>query len=120
LKVILDPGVWVDPVKMMEAVRNSGFTPVPEDVHLTLTGTLRAVQGSFVLALDEMKEPKSVPCAAGGEISAQELAHAATEGRIVEVQGRWLSEDHGRLLVESVGHGNEDDGKHPAPEPAKP
>ncbi len=120
VKVTLDPGVWVDPAKMMEAIRNSGFTPVPEDVHLTVTGTLKEVQGSFVLALDEMKEPKNVNCTVGEGNTAQELPLAATEARVVEVQGRWLSDDHGRLLVESVARGNEDDGKQPASQPSKP
>jgi len=87
---------------MMKAVRDSGFTPVPGDVRLTLTGRLEAREGRFVLVLDGMKEPKTLTCVAAGPGDATDRALAQNAGRTVLIHGRWLFEGPGGMEVETV------------------
>jgi hypothetical protein len=87
---------------MMQAVRDAGFTPVPEDVRLTVTGTLEEREGRFVLVLDRMKEPRTLTCVAAGSGDTLERALAQNAGRAVEIQGRWQLEGQGRIQVETV------------------
>jgi hypothetical protein len=102
--VTLKPGAWVDPAKMTQAIRDSGFTPVPEDVRLVLAGTLEARDGRFVLVLSGMRTPREVICvpAAGKDGDAATAALADHAGRAAIVSGRWRSEDGGRLEVTSI------------------
>jgi hypothetical protein len=83
---------------MMQRVRDAGFTPVPEEVRLTLTGRLEKRAGRIVLVLDRMQEPRELTCAVAGPTDRLESALA----RVVEIQGRWQLEGHGRILVETV------------------
>ena len=99
---MLKPGAWVDPARMMEAVRDSGFTPVPEEVRLKLTGTIEARGRGFVLVLDQMKEAKTIVCVTSGPDDPVGAALASHAGKSVEIRGRWLFEGEGRLLVEAV------------------
>jgi len=87
---------------MMQAVRDAGFTPVPEDVRLTVTGTLEEHEGSFILGLDRMKEPRRLTCVAAGSGDTLRRALAQNAGRAVEIQGRWQLEGQGRIQVETV------------------
>jgi hypothetical protein len=84
---------------MTKAIRDSGFTPVPEDVTMTVTGTLQVRDGSVVLALDQMKEPKSLICIGEhpGDSFEKELAQNA--GHAVEVRGLWVFDGKGGLQV---------------------
>ncbi|HET8948464.1 MAG TPA: hypothetical protein VFQ07_15905 [Candidatus Polarisedimenticolia bacterium] len=105
--VTLKPGAWVDPQAMTRAIHDAGFTPVPEDVRLVLTGTLEERQGSFVLVLSGMKAPREVTCVLPpgkeGEAVAQAL-HDRT-GRAVTIDGRWLFDGGGRLEVRVITDG---------------
>ena len=87
---------------MMKAIRDAGFTPVPDDVSMIVTGTFEMRDGGFVLVLDRMKEPRSLTCLAARPGDALERALAQRPGRAVQIHGRWLSEGQGRLQVESV------------------
>jgi hypothetical protein len=87
---------------MMEAIHDSGFTPVPEEVRLTLTGTIEARGRGFVLVLDRMKEPKAIVCVTSGPDDPLGAALADHAGKPVAVRGRWQFEGEGRLLVEAV------------------
>src|SRR5439155_1159387 len=62
VRVTLESGVWVDPKRMLQAIRAAGFTPVPENVRMTLTGVLELRDGGCVLKLDRMKTPMELPC----------------------------------------------------------
>ena len=86
----------------MQAIRTAGFTPVPEDVRMILTGTLESRAGRWILVLDRMKTPTEVPCVAPRQDSA--MAHALEEkaGRVIEVRGRWVAEGQGALDVEAI------------------
>lgn len=85
---------------MIKAIRDAGFTPVPDDVGLTVTGTLEHREGALALALDQMQEPRTVTCVgtpAGGALE-KELAQNA--GRRMEIRGLWQFGGSGRLQVE--------------------
>jgi hypothetical protein len=90
--VKLKPGAWVDPKTMTQAIHDSGFTPVPEDVRLVVTGTLEERHGSFVLVLSNMKAPREVTCVPppGSEGEAIIAALRAHAGRAAAIDGRWL------------------------------
>ncbi len=87
---------------MMKAIRDAGFTPVPDDVTMIVTGTLESGEGHCVLILDRMKEPRSLTCLSVRPGDALERALAQSAGRAVQIHGRWLFEGQGRLQVESV------------------
>ena len=86
----------------MQAIRDAGFTPVPEDVRLTVTGALEAREGRFVLVLERMKEPRTLTCVAARPDDALERALSQNAGRSVEIQGRWQFEGQGRIQVETL------------------
>lgn len=100
----LKPGAWVDPSKMTRAIHDAGFTPVPEDVHLVLAGTLEARGDAFVLVLSDMRAPREVACvvAAGAEGEAIAAALRARAGRAATLDGRWLFDQAGRLEVRGI------------------
>lgn len=102
--VTLKPGAWVDPERMTKAIKNAGFTPVPEEVRLTLTGRLEARDGRFVLVLSGMRAPREVigvpPSGPEAEAVAARLQEMA--GRDVTVDGRWLFGETARIEVGKI------------------
>ena len=98
----MKPGAWVDPAKMTQTIRDAGFTPVPDDVRLILTGRLEARDGSYLLALDGMTAPRNVTCVAVPGRDAIGAALSDHSGKTVEIRGRWLFKDGGELEVESI------------------
>ena len=102
MKVTLKPGAWVEPSRMIKAIRDAGFTPVPEEVHLTLSGTLESRDGGVVLVLTGMTTPREMTCAAapGHDALARELREQS--GRKVEITGRWRFDGAGLLEAESM------------------
>jgi hypothetical protein len=87
---------------MMQAIRDAGFTPVPEDVRLTVTGAVEARDGRFFLILDQMKEARELPCVVAHSGDPLDRRLAESVGRTVEIHGRWLFEGQGSLEVETV------------------
>jgi hypothetical protein len=102
MKVTLKAGAWVEPSRMMKAIRDAGFTPVPENIHMTLSGTLEAREDGAVLVLTGMTTPREMACTAapGYEAIPGELKRQS--GRKVEIKGRWRFDGAGILEVESV------------------
>jgi hypothetical protein len=102
MKVTLKAGAWVEPSGMIKAIHDAGFTPVPEDIHLTLVGTLEARDGGVVLVLTGMTTPREMTCtpAPGHDAIPRELKEQS--GRKVEIKGRWRFDGAGALEVESV------------------
>src|SRR5580765_7117018 len=102
MKVTLKAGAWVEPSRMIKAIRDAGFTPVPEDIHLTLSGTLEARDGGVVLVLTGMTAPREMTCTAapGHDAIPRELKERS--GRKVELTGRWRFDGAGILEVESI------------------
>jgi hypothetical protein len=87
---------------MTQAIRDAGFTPVPEDIHFTLTGTLETRGGGAVLVLAGMTAPREVVCVAAPGNDRISSALGAHAGRAVELKGRWRFEGSGTLEVESI------------------
>jgi len=86
---------------MSRAIRDAGFTPVPEEVSLTLTGVLELRSGLYVLVLDNMQKPKEVVCVPAPSGGASEAALRTNAGRAVAIEGRWRF-DGDALLVEEI------------------
>ena len=103
IQVTLKPGSWVEPIKMMQAIRDAGFTPVPENVRLTVTGTLKSQDGRFLLALDHMNTPLTLACVTGQQGGPTDAVLREKLGRVVELRGRWIAEPPGALEVEAIG-----------------
>ena len=103
MRVTFKPGLWVEPVKMLQAIRDAGFTPVPENIRITATGRLESRDGRFVLVLDGMKTPRELTCVAGRQNGPSEQTLRETAGHAVEVRGRWISEGAGALELEAIG-----------------
>ena len=103
LDVTLKPGAWVDPARMLQVIRDAGFTPVPEEVRLVVTGTLSKKDDGFVLTLDGMKSPLDLICITGAGPGAPDAeAAAALVGRRAEAAGRWVAEGGGRLELTAI------------------
>ncbi len=102
MRVTLQPGAWVDPSKMLEVIRDAGFTPVPENVHLTATGALGSRDGRLVLVLDRMLAPRELTCVAGRSAGSSETELREKVGRTLLIRGRWLAQGAGALEVEAV------------------
>lgn len=95
----LKPGAWVDPARMLQVIRDAGFTPVPEEVHLVVTGVLSKSGDRFGLALDAMTKPLTLVC----EAASPAPALSDLVGRRVEVEGRWVTDGGGRLMIVKAG-----------------
>jgi len=102
MRVTLKPGFWVDPARMLQAIRDAGFTPVPENIRITLTGSLVSRDGRFVLVLDRMSSPKEVACKTARQGGPSDEVLKEKTGRLVEVRGRWVPEGAGALEVEAI------------------
>ena len=97
----LKPGAWVDPAKMTRAIKDSGFTPVPEEVRLIVAGTIEKKGDGWLLRLSGMKEPRDLTLIAppDGEAATALTAHA---GKPVTVTGRWRPDGSDLLEVEAI------------------
>jgi hypothetical protein len=87
---------------MTQTIRDAGFTPVLEDVRLTVTGALQAREGRYFLTLDRMKEARELPCLVPRAGDPHDRRLAESVGRAVEIHGRWLFEGQGGLEVDTV------------------
>ncbi len=102
---------------MLRSIRDAGFTPVPEDVRLVVTGTLQKRGDLFVLSLDQMSVPRDLICvpSPGPAPAAAASSPNASDGAIpdvatlqahlgmsVEVKGRFIAEGEGRLEVTAI------------------
>jgi hypothetical protein len=87
---------------MLDAIRDSGFTPVPEEIRLTVTGRLDLRHDRFVLVLDQMKNAKELRLSPGSTGDALKRALSESTSHAIAIQGRWLSEPETDLLVEKI------------------
>lgn len=97
---------------MLETIHDSGFKPAPEDVRLTVTGTVEKRGDSLVLLLDKMKTPTElsvVPHSSTPETAPHLAQHV---GEVVEAEGYWVPNEAGKFAATSVKVKGEADGKH--------
>lgn len=89
MEVRLQTGAWVDPNQMLRLVRKSNLKAVPDDIRLTVTGTIQRRGDAHVLLLDQMKTPVQlnlVPHSSASDSATRLSDHA---GQRVEVSGYW-------------------------------
>jgi len=87
---------------MTQAIRDAGFTPVPEDVRLTIRGTLERRDERFVLVPEGMTSPLELNCVEGAGPDASRARLGEHVGQRVEVRGRWVFEGDPRIEIESI------------------
>ena len=87
---------------MTQSIRDAGFTPVPEDVRMTVSGILELRAGRIVLVLDGMTVPRDLTCVDAASGAAHAAGLTGHAGQKVEIEGRWLFREDGLLEVESI------------------
>ncbi|MFN3649508.1 MAG: hypothetical protein ACK47B_07980 [Armatimonadota bacterium] len=102
----MKPGQWPDPRRMWETIRDAGYTPIPEQTELRVTGTLAREADRLVLRLDKMRHPVELPLTAA-EGHAELLSQLEKQvGQGVELEGLWKPGEeegsHGTLGVTAV------------------
>lgn len=101
MHVALKPGEWVDPEKMLRTIRSAGFTPVPGEVRLTVTGRAKAEGDRLLLELDGMKAPKELPLVPHSSAPDALATLRGRTGQLVEIEGLWQRD--GTLAVTRLG-----------------
>ncbi len=102
LRVRLKAGAWVEPARMLESIRDAGFTPVPEAVRFTVTGKLVKRETHLLVELDGMATPRTLGLVAGGSDAPTQTVLETYIGKVVELEGRWLEGGEARLEVTAL------------------
>jgi len=87
---------------MTQAIRDAGFTPVPEDVRLTIRGSLEKRDDRFVLVPEGMTSPLELACVEGAGPDGTRVRLGERAGQRVEARGRWIFEGDARIEIESI------------------
>jgi hypothetical protein len=111
MAVKLKPGAWVDPAKMTDTIRRAGYTPMLNDVRLTVTGKVEPRGEALVLVLDQMKTPLELTAASHPSAPEAAPALARHAGAMVEVEGYWTSQEPKKLAVTRTKAPSEPGGK---------
>src|SRR5688572_20797644 len=97
---------------MLETIHDAGFKPVPEDVRLTVTGTVQKRGDELVLQLDKMKTPTElaiVPHSSSPDTAPHLARHI---GELVEVEGYLIPNEARKLGATAIKVKGEQEGKH--------
>jgi hypothetical protein len=89
MEVRLKPGAWVDPAQMLQLTHKSNLKDVPEDIRLTVTGTLEKRGEGLVLVLDRMKTPVDLTLTAHASAPDRGTGLGDHVGELLEVEGYW-------------------------------
>jgi hypothetical protein len=97
MAVRMKRGYWPDLVAMQSTIKNAGYTPIPDDVTLVLTGRIVQQAEGLTVELDGMRMPVALQVVAAKE-DAETAAHLARHvGDRVELEGRWQSPSAGTV-----------------------
>jgi hypothetical protein len=89
MEVKMKPGFWPDLKKMQDTVKESGFTPMPENVGLVVSGKVVRRAEGFALELDRMKSALVLPLT-GTKDDPDTVAHLERHlGQTVGLEGLW-------------------------------
>ncbi len=89
MQVNLKPGQWPNLPRMLVTIKEAGFTAVPEQVELVVSGKVAREGDQLVLVLDRLKTPVSLPITAARE-NPETAAHLARHvGETVDLEGLW-------------------------------
>jgi hypothetical protein len=97
MEVRLKPGAWVDPAKMVDTIRRAGYTPMLEDIRMTLTGKLTGDPAQPAVRVEDVKTPVTLTLVADEKspssfTTAVELLRQGKEIP-VEIEGRWRASE---------------------------
>jgi hypothetical protein len=105
MQVRIKPGYWPDPASMLKTVKEAGFTPVPEQVEVLLTGRVVRRDGKLAIELDRMRKPLTLLVAPDPQ-SADGPPHLERHvDQTVELEGLWHadeSDEAGSVVVTAV------------------
>ena len=102
MEVKLKPGAWVEPAKMTDTIRRAGYTPILNDVRLTVTGKVEKRGEALILVLDQMKTPVELTAAPHPSTPEAVSALARHAGEVIEVEGYWTSQEARKLALTRV------------------
>lgn len=108
----MKPGFWPDFPRMQQTIKDAGFTPIPESVELTVTGTVVRQGDRLAVELDKMRAAITLPAVAAKD-DPDTVAHLERHvGETVELGGFWQpapagQAGPGRLAVTAI-YGAED------------
>ena len=89
MDVLLDAGAWVDVSTMLRTIKKAGYPPVPEDVRLTVSGTIRRQGDEYVIELDAMKKSVALALILGKDNARIAADLAARGDRMATLEGHW-------------------------------
>ncbi len=86
----MKPGFWPDVPKMLQTIKSAGYPPVPDDVRLTVSGTVRKRDDRLVIEVDKLKQPVTLTLASA-QASADTVAHLEAKhlDQAVTLEGFW-------------------------------
>ncbi|MBV9868688.1 MAG: hypothetical protein JO316_25305 [Abitibacteriaceae bacterium] len=89
MDVEFKPGVWPDVPRMLQVIKAAGYTPVPKDVRLTVSGTLHKKDDGWILEVDNLKQPMTLILIVDKNDSQTTNAIQQQEDKPVVVEGFW-------------------------------
>jgi len=112
MEVRMKPGFWPDLVRMQQRIKDAGFTPLPENIELTVTGTVVRQGDHLAVELDKMRTATLLPLVAAKD-QAETTAHLERHvGDAVELGGSWQPPAAGQpglgMLAVTAIYGAED------------
>ena len=92
MDVEFKPGTWPDVPRMLQVIKAAGYTPVPEDVRLMVSGTLHKKDDGWVLEVDNLKQPITLILVVDKNDSQTTNAMQQQADKPVVVEGFWQAE----------------------------
>jgi hypothetical protein len=89
MDVTMKPGYWPDLSRMQQAIKEAGFTSMPENIDLVVTGRVLRTGGQLAVQLDRMQTPTRLLIAAAKEDPETATHLERHVGQTVRLEGRW-------------------------------
>ena len=102
MDVVLEPGAWVDVSTMLQTIKKAGYPPVPEDVRLTVSGTIRKRDDGYVIELDKIKKPVTLALILDKDNTRTAPAIEEQVGKVATLEGRWQPAIKGQASIGSL------------------
>ena len=108
----MKPGYWPDVARMQKTIKDAGYTPIPENVDLVVTGKVVRQGAELSIELDKARQAATLTVTAARD-DPDTAAHLERHiGETVEVEGRWQptppgTTGQGKLAVTAI-YGVED------------
>jgi hypothetical protein len=89
MEVRMKPGFWPDLAAMQRTLKEAGYTPMPENVGLLVTGKVVRQGERLEIALDRMRAPMTLGIVAAKEDPETAVHLERHVGETVELEGLW-------------------------------